>query len=535
MGDDRARSFWGWGWADKFPDDDTRRGIAAQVCAILGLAEGSLRLRPPPSLESVRMPSSRVGAPAQLAAFTTAERRDRAMHTYGKSYRDIVRAFGGDFSPAPDLVSYPRTEEEVSAVLAFCSNEGIAAIPFGGGTSVVSGVEAPAGARGAVSIDLRAFDRVLEIDHTSRAARIQAGVYGPALEKQLAVHGLTLRHFPQSFEFSTLGGWIATRAGGHFATVYTHIDDLVEAVRMVTPKGVLETRRLPASGAGPQPERLVLGSEGTLGIITEAWMRVHARPRWRASASVRFEGIVEGARAARAIAQAALYPTNCRLLDAREAMLNGVPTEGGAVLLLGFESDGHPRDAWMDRALALAIENGGRALGPVKVRVDDKSARDAAGESWRQAFIDAPYLQSTLVSLGVVADTFETACTWDRFESLHAAVTSAVADVMQRLCGGGSITCRFTHVYPDGPAPYFTFVAPGRQGEELAMHEAIKRAASDALIANGATITHHHAVGRLHRPWYDRERPDLFAEALRAAKRALDPAAVLNPGVLIDV
>ena len=377
------------------------------------------------------------------------------------------------------------------------------------------------------------MDRVVEVDAVSRAARIQAGRdFGPRLEEQLAAHGLTLRHYPQSFEHSTLGGWIATRAGGHFATLYTHIDDLVESVRMVTPRGVFATRRLPASGAGPAPDRLVLGSEGTLGIVTEAWMRVRPRPKYRASASVRFAGLLEGARAARAIAQSGLYPSNCRLLDPREAMLNGVSPDGGAVLLLAFESAEQSMRAWIDRALAIALAHGGTSSG-AKERVDERGG-DASAEAWRQAFVDAPYLHSALVSLGVVADTFETACTWDRFEALHARVTSGVEAAMRAACGGGFVTCRITHVYPDGPAPYFTFVAPGRPGEEIAQWEAIRRAAGDAVEASGATITHHHAVGRLHRPWYEREVPSLFLDALRAAKARIDPAGIMNPGVLFD-
>jgi alkyldihydroxyacetonephosphate synthase len=506
--------------------------MAAQVGGLLGIEPPEPR--EPPTLESIVMPEPGVGVPDDLAGFATAARADRAMHAFGKSYRDLVRAFSGDFAGAPDFVAYPRDEVEVASVLAWCSAERVAAVPFGGGTSVVGGVERPGGAwRGAVAVDLHAMDRVVEIDTVSRAARIQAGATGPRLEEQLAVQGMTLRHYPQSFEHSTLGGWIATRAGGHFATLYTHIDDLLESVRMVTPRGVYETKRLPASGAGPAPDRLVLGSEGVLGVIVEAWMRVRPRPRWRASASVHFDGFFEGARAARAIAQSGLYPSNCRLLDPREAMLNGVSADGGALLLLAFESEGASMRPWMDRAVAVAERCGGRAS-PVKERTEDRGA-EASAEAWRQAFVDAPYLQSALVSLGIVADTFETACTWDRFEALHARVGDDVRRAMREACGSeGSLSCRFTHVYPDGPAPYFTFVAPGRKGEELEQWLAIKRAAGDALAACGATITHHHAVGRLHRPWYEREVPPLFVESLRAAKRAMDPAGVLNPGVLFD-
>jgi alkyldihydroxyacetonephosphate synthase len=365
------------------------------------------------------------------------------------------------------------------------------------------------------------------------------------LEAQLAAHGLTLRHFPQSFEFSTLGGWIATRAGGHFATLATHIDDLVESVRMVSPQGVWESRRLPGSGAGPSPDRMVLGSEGVLGVITEAWMRVQLRPRFRSQASVLFAEYPAAVAAVREIAQAGLYPSNCRLLDAQEAFVNGVSGEGHSVLLLAFESADHPLEPWMERALAIARAHGGECPdGPRHrveaersdgVRADGGRAREGgAAESWRSAFLAAPYLQNALVALGVVADTFETACTWDRFPALHAAVVEGMQAAMQRVCGGGFVSCRFTHVYPDGPAPYFTFVAPGRPGGELEQWAELKRVASDTLLAEGATITHHHAVGRTHRPWYERQRPGPFALALRAAKAALDPHGILNPGVLVE-
>ena len=406
----RARSLWGWGWADRFPDDDARRGLAAHAAAMLGIEPPALRT--PPTLETIRLPAAALAPPVSLAAFCSADRLDRAVHTHGKSYRDIVRAFTGDFTGAPDFVAYPRDEAEVAAVLAWCAGERVAAVPFGGGTSVVGGIERPTGEswRGAVCLDLRAMNRVLEIDATSRAARIQAGATGPRLEEQLGASGLTLRHYPQSFEHSTLGGWIATRAGGHFATLYTHIDDLLESVRMVTPSGVFETRRLPASGAGPAPDRLVLGSEGILGVIVEAWMRVRPRPRFRASASVRYDDFAAAVRGARAVAQAGLYPSNCRLLNPREAMLSGVPADGGAVLLLAFESADHGVRPWIERAVAVAAAEGGVCAG-VKDKTDERGG-DASAEAWRQAFIDAPYLQSALVSLGIIADTFETACTW---------------------------------------------------------------------------------------------------------------------------
>jgi alkyldihydroxyacetonephosphate synthase len=385
-----------------------------------------------------------------------------------------------------------------------------------------------------VACDLRYLDRVLEVDLVSRAARIQAGAAGPRIEEQLATHGLSLRHYPQSFEFSTLGGWLATRAGGHYATLYTHVDDLVESIRMLTPSGVWESRRLPASGAGPSPDRLVLGSEGIFGVISEAWMRVQVRPRWRASASVHFARFEDAVGAARAIAQSGLHPANCRVLDEREAMMNLVSADGSAVVVLGFESADHPMEPWMERALSICEDLGGRIPQEPEYRGEGSKARGGdASSAWRRAFLRGPYLQSALVSLGLIADTFETACTWSGFGELRTRVFGAVERAMKDACGGGALSCRFTHVYPDGPAPYFTFVAPGRDGAELEQWRAIKTAASDALAACGATITHHHAVGRVHRPWYDRQRPEPFASALRGAKDAVDPEGIMNPGVLL--
>ncbi|HTM21866.1 MAG TPA: FAD-binding oxidoreductase, partial [Kofleriaceae bacterium] len=511
------------------------RGLAALAGALVpGMA---LQPAPPPALDALRMPPPRIAAPPALAGFTGADRRERAGHSYGRGFPDLLRGFAGDFSAAPDLVARPRNEVEIEAVLDWAAGARVAVIPYGGGTSVVGGVEggaAAGGVRGVLSLDLRALDRVLEIDPVSRAARIQAGATGPRLEEQLAGAGFSLRHYPQSFEFSTLGGWIATRAGGHFATVYTHIDDLVESVRMLTPIGPWESRRLPGSGAGPAPDRLVLGSEGTLGVITEAWMRLQPRPRWRASASVRFTDFAAAVAAVRELAQSGLHPANCRLLDGREAMLHRVTADGSCVLLLGFESADHPLGPWMERALAIAAGHGGTCPGGPKLADAGERAGGGEAATWRGAFFEMPYLFNAMVSMGAVVDTFETACTWDRFDALHGAVTAVVGDALRRVCGGGLLSCRFTHVYPDGPAPYYTFVAAGRAGAQREQWAEIKAAASDALLAAGGTITHHHAVGRLHRPWYERERPAPFAAALRAAKRALDPSGILNPGVLLD-
>lgn len=390
-----------------------------------------------------------------------------------------------------------------------------------------------------MSVDLERLDRVLEVDTTSRAARIQAGVFGPSLEDQLRPHGLTLRHFPQSFEFSTLGGWIATRSGGHFATLYTHIDEFVESLRVVTPRGELESRRLPGSGAGPSPDRMFLGSEGILGVITEAWMRLQDRPTIRASASVTFTDFARAAECVRAISQAGVFPSNCRLLDAGEALTSGAGTGKENVLVLGFESADHDPAARMTRALEISRDHGGdvpEGAGATRRDGDSKAAgtREGAVGAWRSAFLSAPYLRDSMAKVGMVCETFETATTWDKFPDFHRNVTTAVGDALRRVCGDGSVTCRFTHVYPDGPAPYFTVLAPARRGGQLSQWAEIKAAASEALIKHGGTITHHHAVGRDHRPWFDKQRPGPFARALAAAKMELDPNAILNPGVLVE-
>ena len=509
----RERSWWGWGWADQALDAKRCAALADRVRPFLGL-DGELASIP--ELTNVSMPESRVRAPQSLDRLCTTAARDRASHTYGKAYRDVVRALRGDLAAAPDLVAYPRHEADVTAVIDWAAEADLFVVPYGGGTSVVGGIECRDRSRGIVSLDLRELTGVLEVDKVSLAARIGAGTLGPAIEDGLRPYGLTLRHFPQSFEFSTLGGWIATRAGGHYATGLTHIDDLVEAVRIVTPVGVAASLRVPASGAGPSPDRLWLGSEGALGVITEAWVRVQRRPTFVRRSAVRFAEYADAVEAVRELAQSGLQPANCRLLDAIESMLGARVTDGSCRLLLGFESANHPVDAAMDRALEICRTRRGVVVGS-----------DSTGE-WRETLLGAPYLRDGLARLGVVVETFETACTWAGFAALHAGIVEAV------VATGALVACRLTHLYPDGPAPYFTVYAAGRRGAEVQIWDAVKAAASEAIVANGGTITHHHAVGRDHRPWYDRERPEPFALALRAAKAAVDPNGVLNPGVLIN-
>lgn len=530
----KTRSWWAWGNVEDAVGPDERQVLLARIRQLL--PDADLTGHPPPAAASLAVPAPRVTPPASLARLASQSLTDRLRHSHGQAFRDVVRCLMGRVDHVVDLVLRPTTENDVVDVLDWCSREQIAVIPFGGGTSVVGGVEPRCAGDhpGVIALDLAAMDQVLEIDPISRAARIQAGVFGPALEDRLRGAGYTLRHFPQSFEFSTLGGWLATRAGGHFATVYTHIDDLTESMRVITPRGVSESRRLPGSGAGPSPDRMFLGSEGTLGVITEAWMRLQDRPRWRAGASVLFADYDRAVAATRAVAQSGLFPANCRLLDPMEAMLNAGTITTGGVLVLGFESADHPVQAWMARAVEIVTDHGGTLPDGVQYREADDGAATGAAGAWRSSFLRMPYQRDALAQHSMIAETFETACTWDRFDALRGAVIAAATEAMAAVGVTGVLTCRLTHVYPDGPAPYFGVYAAGQWGKTLGQWDEIKAAVSQALLDNAATITHHHAVGRDHRQWYDRQRPEPFAVALRAAKQALDPAGVLNPGVLID-
>ena len=513
--------FYGWGYENTGLDDAEREHLVRFVAENLGVEP---RLSPPPQASEIALRAPRVAPPAALAGVLTPDPYERLLHTYGKSFPETVRAFGRNFANAPDLVALPASEADVAAVLDWASGAKVAIIPFGCGSSVVGGVEPAVGDSyaGAVSLDMRRLNWVLEVDATSRAARIESGIRGPAIEAALKPHGFAIRHYPQSFEFSTLGGWIATRSGGHFATLYTHIDDFVESLRTITPAGAMESRRLPGSGAGPSPDRMIIGSEGALGVITEAWMRLQGRPRFRGDAVFGFPDFFAAARAVRAVAQAGLYPSNLRVIDNDEAGVYGVNAYEESLLVLAFESADHPVNAWMARALELLQDHGGR-----------RHADETAALRWRTAFIRMPYARELTVPMGVINDTFESAITWDRFEAFHAAVRKATVEALEEATGNrGTVSTRFTHVYPDGPAVYYTFNVRGAPGR-IEQWRHIKARASDALIAAGGTITHHHAVGRDHMAWYRAQRPALFGKALAAAKSALDPAGILNPGVLV--
>lgn len=530
--DDR-RSFWTWGHISDEPSEEVRLAAAE---AASRRTEIAVSPPPIPSIDSISLRSSRLTVPTSLSSFVSDTKIDRITHTYGGHSLELLKAIRGQFDEPPDAVAYPESEEQLEQVLDWCIANNITVIPYGGGTSVVWGLNVPRESERAVSVDLERMNRILAVDEVSRAANFQAGIYGPDLEAQLKPKGLTLRHYPQSFPWSTVGGWVATRSGGHYATNHTHIDDFVESIRMLSPAGWYESRRLPGSGAGPSPDRMIIGSEGTLGIIASCWLRLQKRPKYRASTGVLFRDWHEGTEAVRAIAQTKLHPANLRILDPVEAQLAAGVAESNALLIIGFESADIPQQYPIDHAVAIARDHGGMVEDD-NIVVDDGTGsatlRGGSVGAWRNAFIGVN--AGAQLGLGVLSDTFETAITWDRWPRFDETVRARVHTVLKETIGqGATLSCRFTHVYPDGPAPYYSFSGPVPIGEEHAIWHAIKTAANDAVVDAGGTVTHHHAVGRMHREAWERQRPEVFGDMLRAIKDTLDPGRNLNPGVLIS-
>ena len=528
---EERRSFWTWGYVSDEPGEDERRAAAKKLAARLGEA---VEPPPVPAIEHIELRKSRIKIPAKLKDWVGTEHADRVTHTYGGHPLELLAALRGNFINPPDAVAHPQTEDELEATLAWCDAHGYAVMPYGGGTSVVWGVNAPHDRDAAVTIDLDNLNGVLEIDDVSRAGRFQAGILGPDLEAALKPRGLTLRHFPQSFPWSTVGGWVATRSGGHYATNHTHIDDFVESTRMLSPSGWFESRRLPGSGAGPSPDRLVLGSEGTLGIISECWLRLQKRPTFRATAGVTFPDWDSGYTAVRHIVQAKLWPANLRILDPLEAGNNAGLDGAQSLVIIGFESADVPQRANIDAAIAIAREFGG-TIDDDDIVVDDGSGRatgrGGAVGAWRDAFIG---VNAGLTSgLGLLADTFETATTWDNWPAFDRIVRERVGQVLKDTMGDSTmLSCRFTHVYPDGPAPYYSFSGVAPRGSEPEIWRAVKDEATAAVVDAGGTVTHHHAVGRMHAEGWADQRPALFGDVLKSVKRTLDPNGILNPGVL---
>ena len=529
----RIRKFWGWGFEDELLSEDEEKNIDKRIASTFNL--DSIERLSIPKANDIDLHKPKIKESKSLEAIFSSDKLERLNHTYGKSFPDSARSILGLFPNPPDLVAFPTSEGDIYNILDWASSNDIAVIPYGGGSSVCGGVETNVGGgyKGVISLDMKNLDSIIDIDKDSRTALIQGGIFGPDLESKLKEHDLTMRHYPQSFEFSTLGGWIATRSGGHYATLYTHIDDFVESLKMITPSGLYETRRLPGSGAGPSPDRFAIGSEGTMGIITEASMRLQDRPTFRSSCTVEFDDYQNGLSALRHISQAGLYPANCRLLDSNEALFNGAGDGSKHLLILAFESSDHDKTFALDRALEITKDFQGNFEKP---KQSSDAHRSGSSGNWRNSFIKAPYLRESFTRRGIIQDTFETAITWEKSFDFIEEIKARTGKAILEITGKPSlVTCRITHSYPDGLAPYFTFGAYANPETMIDIWKEIKLATNEICVSKGGTVTHHHAVGRDHRPQgYDNQIPELFNKVLVSAKSSLDPKGIMNPGVLID-
>ncbi len=452
------------------------------------------------------------------------DHESRVRHTRGKSTPDLLKIRQGDAADAPDAVLLPADHDQVQAVVEWCSEHNVALVPFGGGTSVVGGLAATrSGFAGVVALDLSRLDRLVRVDPESHTAVLQAGLLGPAAEALLAAHGMTLGHFPQSFEYASIGGFAATRSSGQASAGFGRFDSMVVGLRVATPLGTLELGSAPANAAGPDLRQLVLGSEGAFGVITEVTLRVRPVPEAKVYESWRFDTFADGAAALRTLTQERIAPTVLRLSDEAETSINlarpsevGGDSAGGCLMIAGFEGT----QGYVDRARAVVTERlaalGGRPLG------------EEGGEAWAQGRFHGPYLRDSLLDVGVLVETLETATFWSNIPALYAGVRTALESTLD----GAIVLCHISHVYETGASLYFT-VAAKQAADPLGQWAAAKAAASDAMIAAGATITHHHAVGRDHLPWFAREIGPVGVEMLRAVKQRVDPAGVLNPGILV--
>lgn len=520
------------GWGDPELATPLSAGIRSLLEQALGVTATEIAA---PDIDEVRLSPSALSRDHRdgLAAIVGNDYlhmgdRERLLHAGGKSTLDLLqrRRFHQE---APDAVLLPGSEDEIVAVLAYCSRHRVAVVPFGGGTSVVGGLDPLRGGFDAVvTLDLRRFDALHWLDEISGEAELGAGVTGPDAERLLGERGFSLGHFPQSFRFASIGGFAATRSSGQNSAGYGRFNDMVRGMRVISPAGVLDLGRAPASAAGPDLRELFAGSEGVFGIITRVRVRVHPIP-----ASVRYEAwsfpdFATGAEALRAVTQTGTGPTVLRLSDEVETGVNLATTEsigeqsitGGCLAITLFEGSAEHTASRHEETRALLFSQGGRSLG------------EGPAKAWEHGRFNAPYLRDALLSAGALCETLETATTWSNLGVLKAAVTEALTTALTESGTAALVMCHISHVYPTGASLYFTVVA-GQRGDAAQQWNTAKAAAAQAIVDNGGTITHHHAVGADHRPWMTAEIGDLGVAVLRAVKQTLDPAGILNPGKLI--
>ncbi|MDY6999467.1 MAG: FAD-binding oxidoreductase [Actinomycetota bacterium] len=521
------------GWGDPDAATPLSAGIRSLLEQALGIEAVDVDA---PSLEQVRLRPSALSAADRdgLTAILGAEHiavedRDRLLRAGGKSTLDLLRRRDFGVQDAPDAVLLPGSDDDIAAVLRFCADHSIAVVPFGGGTSVVGGLDPMRGRfKAVVSLDLRRLDALHWLDEVSGEAELGAGVTGPDAERLLGERGFSLGHFPQSFCFATIGGFAATRSSGQDSAGYGRFDDMVRGLRAVTPAGTLELGRAPSSAAGPDLRQLIVGSEGTFGVITRVRLRVHPVPEATRYEAWSFPDFATGADALRAVVQTGTGPTVLRLSDEAETGVNLATTEsigeqqitGGCLGITVFEGTEAHVAARHSETRDLLTAMGGTSLG------------EPAARAWEHGRFNAPYLRDALLSAGALCETLETATTWSNVPLLKAAVTEALTGSLADSGTPALVMCHISHVYPTGASLYFTVVAAQR-GNPIEQWRAAKAAACEAMVRNGGTITHHHAVGIDHRPWMREEIGDLGVELLKAVKATLDPAGILNPGKLI--
>jgi alkyldihydroxyacetonephosphate synthase len=536
----RRDSKW-WGWGDPAIEPELDGAALATLRERVGelerwpLAAELERFELPPAEP---LPERLIEVVGSDAIFASVE--DRVRHATGRGYADLARLRDGRLEAAPDAVLLPADADAVRGVLEVCAAEGVAVVPFGGGTSVVGGIEPLRGSHPRlVSLDLGRL-RGVEIDRRSLTAELGAGLRGPEAEAALNAAGLVLGHFPQSFEYATVGGFAATRSAGQASSGYGRFDELVTAVRLIAPAGELRTLETPHTAAGPSLRELAVGSEGVLGVIPEVTVRVRPAPRARRYEAWMAESFEAGVEIVRALAQGPGLPDVIRVSDEEETdvslALSGPRGAAGALfggylglrrrrrgclVVVGLEGD----EESVARRRALAVRELRRGGGAYLGR--------AAGRSWEHGRFQGPYLRDTLMEMGAMVETLETAHTWSRLERLHAAVAAAIRDSLAAGGTPGLAFCHLSHAYADGASLYFTFIARARRGEEIEQWREVKRAASEAIVAAGGTITHHHAVGRDHAPYMEAEVGRTGVEVLRAVKERLDPAGIMNPGKLL--
>jgi alkyldihydroxyacetonephosphate synthase len=520
-------------WGDPAEAKPLSEGIRSLIKQALGVEESTaeelepeqVRLRP-----SALSPADREGLAATVGAeYCGVDDGARLLRAGGKSTLDLLRRKDSGVQDAPDAILLPGNEEEIAAVLRFCADHSIAVVPFGGGTSVVGGLDPARGDfKAVVSLDLRRLNALHALDEISGEADLGAGLTGPEAERLLGERGFSLGHFPQSFQFATIGGFAATRSSGQDSAGYGRFNDMVRGLRTVTPAGVLDVGRAPESAAGPDLRQLMIGSEGVFGIITRVRVRVHPVPAATRYEAWSFPDFATGADALRAVVQTGTGPTVIRLSDEAETGVNLATTErigedtitGGCLAITVFEGTEAHVESRHAETRALLAARGGTSLG------------EAPAHAWEHGRFGAPYLRDSLLSAGALCETLETATNWSNVPALKAAVTEALTSALAESGTPALVLCHISHVYPTGASLYFTVVA-GQRGNPIEQWRTAKAAASDAMMRTGATITHHHAVGADHRPWMRAEVGDLGVAVLRAVKATLDPAGILNPGKLI--